>query len=143
MLGLDRKNLISMIDNINAGLAPQRLYTLLNMYKVLVCHEEKHRKEEGKESGEEEGNLDIYLDSTILKIRVENMLCKEIISGYEECCKKLELNVGEDKNLNKKNMTDEGTTNIDFTLEGDHIKFDRDIKAKLKKAIEENLNNYV
>ena len=137
VLGLDRKEWISAIDSINAGLAPQRLYTLLNTYKVLVYHEEKHR---------EEKNLDIYLDATILKVHVENMLRKEIISGYKECYKKLGLIKGKNECCNRKNTTGKDKTNIEFKLTDDHIKFDicidEDVKAKIKQGIEKNLNKY-
>lgn len=83
LLGLNRQELIKVLENINMGLASKELYTLLSMYQVLVHLEEKYDKDS-----------DVFVTATILKIKVENQLRKEVILGYKKYHDKLGIRGG-------------------------------------------------
>lgn len=79
-LGLDRREFLKVLESTNIGLASKELYTLLNMYKVLIHFE-----------GMSDKTPDAFLNATIMAIDVENALRVEIIKGYEHYHKKLKL----------------------------------------------------
>lgn len=83
LLGLNRRELIKVLDSINIGLASKELYTLLSMYKVLVCLEETNANDTDK-------------IKKIVEVRklVETKLRKEIMLGYEKYHKKLRIKSG-------------------------------------------------
>lgn len=120
VLGLNRDCFISILNNINIGLAGKELYTLLSMYEV-VCHIES-----GKSFS------DGYLNATILKVQIENALRKEILEGYNYYHKKLGISRKEDLTFCK--------------IDGEQIQFTYNIEAtekeKLKKDIEEHPELY-
>ncbi|MEG2529638.1 MAG: hypothetical protein RSB02_06140 [Anaerovoracaceae bacterium] len=121
VLDLDRKGLISILDNVNMGLASKELYTLLSMYKVLVYYESQLDKTAHR-----------VLTASIMKVEVENKLRKEIISGYSKYHKKLGIQTGGDSDF--------------FTLSEDQINFNISVseeeKRKLKTDIESNPTKY-
>lgn len=80
ILNLDRKEFLKVLDNVNIGLASKELFTLLSMYQVLIYIEDKYNE-----------TTDGYLNSTIMKVDVENALRSEIIRGYNYYHKKLGL----------------------------------------------------
>ena len=80
ILNLDRKEFLKVLDNVNIGLASKELFTLLSMYQVLIYIEDKYNE-----------TTDGYLNSTIMKVDVENALRAEIIRGYNYYHKKLGL----------------------------------------------------
>lgn len=82
-LGLNRQELIKVLDSINIGLAPKELYTLLSMYKVLVHLEETNEK-----------SSKTYATSLALKNKVENELRREVILGYKKYHDKLDIKGG-------------------------------------------------
>lgn len=80
ILNLDRKEFLRVLDSVNIGLASKELYMLLSMYEVLIHIENK--------SGETTVG---YLNSTIMKVDVENALRTEILRGYKYYHRKLGL----------------------------------------------------
>lgn len=121
VLGLNRTELLKVLDSINIGLAPKELYTLLSMYKVLVNIESTNFYKS-----------DDILSASIMKVDVENKLRKEIISGYKKYHKKLGVNAGADNDF--------------FSLSDDQINFEISVPKekiqKLKEDIEKNPGKY-
>lgn len=121
VLGLNRTELLKVLESINIGLASKELYTLLSMYKVLVHIESSTYK-----------TRDDVLTASIMKVDVENKLRKEIISGYNKYHKKLGVAAGGDSDF--------------FTLSEDQIDFNISVseeeKQELKKDIESNPTKY-
>lgn len=66
VLDLNRSEFLKVLNSVNIGLASKELFTLLNMYKVVVYIEENH--------GDKTNNG--YLNATIMKIDIEKALRK-------------------------------------------------------------------
>ena len=115
VLGLSRENFTNVLKNINIGLAGKELYTLLGMYEV-VCHIES-----GKSFN------DAYLNSTILKVKVEQALRKEILEGYNYYHKKLGIS-------RKKEMSF-------CEIKDSDINFTYTISEQEKNDLRENIKN--
>jgi hypothetical protein len=107
LLGLNRQELIKVLDTINIGLAPRELYTLLSMYKVLVHMGSSTNK-----------SSDPVLTSLIMEINVENKLRREIISGYKKYHEKLGIKAGAQNDF--------------FKLNEDQLLFTIDVSQKEK-----------
>ena len=116
ILNLDREEFLKVLDTVNIGLASKELFTLLSMYQVLIHVEDKYNE-----------TTDGYLNSTIMKVDVENALRSEIIKGYYYYHKKLGLKTME--------------TSKFYKIEGNNIVFiyevDEDRKKKLLSEIKE------
>ena len=116
ILNLDREEFLKVLDNVNIGLASKELFTLLSMYQVLIYVEDKYNEA-----------TDGYLNSTIMKVDVENALRSEIIKGYNYYHKKLGLKILE--------------TSKFYKIKGNKIIFtyevDEDTKKKLLNEIME------
>jgi len=121
VLGLNRQEFLKVLESINIGLASKELYTLLNMYKVLIHFE-----------GMSDKTSEAYLNATIMKVDVENALRTEIIKGYEHYHRKLKL--------------DKITTSGFYRIKNNNIEFDyevdQEVKDELKNAIKENPEKY-
>lgn len=116
VLGLNRKYFIEKLNNINIGLASKELYTLLSMYQV-ACYIEEN----------DVNNL----EGTILKVRIENDLRKEILNGYSYYHKKLGLS---SKNIKKMKSY--------YEIQESEIKFIYKIsKEEINKVIEQMMKN--
>jgi len=83
LLGLNREELIKVLDSINIGLASRELYTLLSMYKVLVHFDSKPDSE-----------LNKFENIAAMKLDIENKLRREIVLGYNKYHKKLGIKGG-------------------------------------------------
>lgn len=121
VLGLNRDELLKVLDSINIGLASKELYTLLSMYKVLIHIENSTKK-----------TRDDVLTASIMKVDIENKLRKEIVSGYKKYHNKLGVKAGGDMDF--------------FTLSEDQIIFNISVsdeeKQQLKEKIEKNPDKY-
>lgn len=121
VLELSRDVFMDVLENINIGLAPKELFTLLNMYKVTihVC-------------GGSNKTSDSQLESAIMQGKIEAKLRKEIIKGYKTYHKKLGFKPGESVN--------------DILITNDNIVFNipicEDEKNKLKAKIIANPELY-
>lgn len=119
--GLNRNELLKVLESINIGLASKELYTLLSMYKVLISMESITDK-----------TADPVLTAAVMKVNVENKLRKEIISDYKKYHKKLGVAAVTDNDF--------------FTLTEDQINFHIDVseveKQKLKEDFESNPSKY-
>lgn len=117
VLDLNRNEFLKVLNSVNIGLASKELLTLLNMYKVIIHIESTTDKTDN-----------VFLDATIMKVDIENSLRKEIIKGYKEYHKKLNL-----KTI---------TQNKFFTITDDNIIFTYDVdinkKDNLKSEITKN-----
>ena len=121
VLGLNRKEFLKVLESINIGLASKELYTLLNMYKVLIHFE-----------GMSDKTSEAFLNATIMKVDVENALRAEIIKGYEHYHKRLKL--------------DKITSSGFYSINGNDLNFnytvDEGVKAKILQKIEDNPEEY-
>lgn len=121
VLGLNRQEFLKVLESINIGLASKELYTLLNMYKVLIHFEVMSDK-----------SSKAYLNATIMKVDVENALRAEIIKGYEHYHNKLKL--------------EKITSNGFYSIKNNNIEFnyevDQEVKNKLINEIKENPQKY-
>ena len=120
LFNLERNNFIKIKDEVNLGLASIELLTLLNMYEVLIFMESKYDK------GTQE-----QAKASVLKVKVENDIRKEVISGYQKYRKSLGL-----KSLAGKNI---------WNLTSDQIVYNFDIDDKVNELIkdmEESPNKY-
>lgn len=121
VLGLNRKEFLKVLESINIGLASKELYTLLNMYKVLIHFE-----------GMSDKTSEAFLNATIMKVDVENALRAEIIKGYEHYHKRLKL--------------DKITPSGFYSINGNHLNFnyivDEKVKAEILQKIKENPEEY-
>ncbi|MDV6378208.1 hypothetical protein ORD22_08100 [Sporosarcina sp. GW1-11] len=120
-LNLNRDEFLKILNSVNIGLASKELLTLLSMYEVLIYHEQKADK-----------SSDRFLESTIMKVDIENAIRNEIIIGYLYYHKKLKL--------------DTITTNKFYKITGDKIEFkyevDESLKEKLREDMAKNPNEY-
>lgn len=120
-LNLSRNEFLKILNSVNIGLASKELLTLLSMYEVLIYHEQKADK-----------STDRFLDSTIMKVDIENAIRNEIIKGYLYYHKKLRLGTI--------------TKNKFYKITGDKIEFeyevDQSLKDKLKEDLAENPDEY-
>ena len=110
VLGLNRQEFLKVLESINIGLASKELYTLLNMYKVLIHFEGMSDKTSGA-----------YLNATIMKVDVENALRAEIIKGYEHYHKKLKL----------EKITSSGF----YKIKDNNIEFNYEVDQKIKNEL--------
>lgn len=79
VLDMSTETLLEVCDSTNLGLAPTKLSTLLNAYRML------HYISSGNQVTRPRAK------ATLLKIQVERELCEEIIRGYNYYHKKLGL----------------------------------------------------
>lgn len=121
VLGLNRQEFLKVLESINIGLASKELYTLLNMYKVLIHFE-----------GMSDKSSEAYLNATIMKVDVENALRIEIIKGYEHYHNKLKL-----EKITSSGFYSIKNNNIEFNYE-----VDQEVKSKLINEIKENPEKY-
>lgn len=117
VLELNRKEFLKVLNCVNIGLASKELFTLLNMYSVLIYIEETAEKTSDK-----------YLDATIMKVDVENALREEIIKGYKYYHRKLKL-----ETITKNKFYQIKDDNIEFIY-----KVDENIKKELLEKIKKN-----
>lgn len=121
VLGLNREEFLKVLESINIGLASKELYTLLNMYKVLIHFE-----------GMSDKTSEAFLNATIMKVDVENALRAEIIKGYEHYHKKLKL--------------DKITSSGFYRIKDNNIEFnyevDQEVKIELKNEINKSPEKY-
>ncbi|MDQ0875706.1 hypothetical protein QFZ77_004365 [Paenibacillus sp. V4I3] len=76
---LDRKKFIQVLTETNRGLASQTLLNLLFRYEMLIHLEESNIHDEKWEKASDE------------KVRIENLLIDEIVYGYKETVKLLDI----------------------------------------------------
>lgn len=118
---LNRDSILKMLNSVNTGLASKELFTLLQMYSVLVEMENKYDQ-----------NTNEYLEATILKVEVEKALKLEILKGYKYYYSKLGL-----KSSSKSGL---------WVLNKNGIEFPYDIteeeKLVLKKVINADPERY-
>lgn len=121
VLGLNRKEFLKVLESINIGLASKELYTLLNMYKVLIHFE-----------GMSDKTSEAFLNATIMKVDVENALRAEIIKGYEHYHKRLKL--------------DKITSSGFYSINGNDLNFnytvDEGVKAEILQKIKDSPEEY-
>lgn len=86
---LNRTIFNSVMENVNAGLATQRLLTLIALYESAIYLEDKALTK----------GTDEYFENGIKKYEIELDLYHEIMRGYQECYNKLKLDKKE-KNEN-------------------------------------------
>ncbi|MDD4592684.1 MAG: hypothetical protein PHG06_20000 [Parabacteroides sp.] len=110
VLGLNRQEFLKVFESINIGLASKELYTLLNMYKVLIHFE-----------GMGDKTPEAFINATIMKVDVENALRAEIIKGYEHYHKKLKL--------------DKITSSNFFKIKDNNIEFNYVVDQKTKEDL--------
>lgn len=116
ILGLNRSEFLKVLESVNIGLASKELFTLLNMYKVLIYMEATAEK-----------TSDRYLDSAIMKVDVEKALREEIIKGYVHYHKRLKL--------------DTITTNTLYKVIDDRIEFTYKVDENAKKELINEIEN--
>lgn len=121
VLGLNRQEFLKVLESINIGLASKELYTLLNMYKVLIHFEGMSNK-----------TSEAFLNAAIMKVDVENALRAEIIKGYEHYHKKLKL----------EKITSSGFHKIKNGYIEFNYEVDQEVKNKLINEIKENPDKY-
>lgn len=86
---LNRTIFNSVMKNVNAGLATQKLLTLIALYESAIYLEDKALTK----------GTDDYFENAIKKFEIELDLYHEIMRGYQECYSKLKLDKNE-KNEN-------------------------------------------
>ncbi|BDR76157.1 hypothetical protein [Clostridium tetani] len=116
VLDLNRNEFLKVLDSVNIGLASKELLTLLNMYKVIMHIE-----------GTADKTSNSFLDATIMKVDVENSLREEIIKGYKEYHRKLNL-----KTI---------TPNKYFVIKDDNIEFIYNVDVNKKEKLVNQINN--
>lgn len=117
VLDLNRSEFLKVLNSVNIGLASKELFTLLNMYKVVVYVEDNQRDKTNNG----------YLNATIMKIDIEKALRKEIIRGYEKYHKKLKLT-----QITKNNF---------YSIKDDNIQFNYKVNEEQRKELKREIIN--
>ncbi|MDQ0888224.1 hypothetical protein QFZ81_003312 [Paenibacillus sp. V4I9] len=84
---LDRKKFIQVLTETNRGLARQTLLNLLFRYEMLIHLEESNIHDEKWEKASDEK----WEKASDEKVRIENLLIDEIVYGYKETVKLLDI----------------------------------------------------